>query len=152
MQENGAGRTPSARAAAAAGDVGQCGRLRPFGGGHTIEEVRTALANVTGIARTALLMGLNFDFYASDIVELAADHVINDGSHVSKVRKKLAHKKNRVKPVWHIWPETPDASTPPVAELKAPGDEREMVKNGSIRPGLAPPGPGVPLCSHTRPG
>lgn len=76
---------------------------------YTIEEVRTALANATGIARTALLLGLNFGFYASDIVELAADHVINDGTHVSKVRKKLAHKKNRVKPVWLVWPETKEA-------------------------------------------
>src|SRR5262249_40877145 len=34
-----------------------------------------------------------------------------DGTHVSKVRKKLAHKKNRVKPVWLIWPETKEAMT-----------------------------------------
>ncbi len=78
---------------------------------YTIEEVRTALANATGIARTALLMGLNFGFYASDIVELAAEHISDDGTHVSKVRKKLAHKKNRVKPVWLIWPETKEAMT-----------------------------------------
>jgi hypothetical protein len=79
---------------------------------YTIEQVRTALANATGIARTALLLGLNFGFYASDIVELdEKEHVINGGTHVSKVRKKMAHRKTKVKPVWLIWPETKEAMT-----------------------------------------
>lgn len=78
---------------------------------YTIEEVRTALANADGIARTALLLGLNCGFYASDIVELKAEHVINDGKHISKVRKKMAHKRSRVKPVWFIWAETKEALT-----------------------------------------
>jgi len=76
---------------------------------YTIEQVRIALANATGIARTALLMGLNFGFYASDIIELAEEHVVSEGKHVNKVRKKLAHKTNRVKPMWLIWPETKEA-------------------------------------------
>ena len=73
---------------------------------YTIEQVRTALANATGIARTALLLGLNCGFTKADIGELAVENVINDGTHITKVRSKLKHKKSKVKPVWWLWPET----------------------------------------------
>jgi hypothetical protein len=74
---------------------------------YTVEEVRTALANATGIARTALLLGLNCGFTKADIGELVeAEHVINGGTHISKVRSKLRHKQTKVKPVWWLWPET----------------------------------------------
>jgi len=73
---------------------------------YTLEEVKTALANAEGIARSALLMGLNFGFYASDMRELTEEHIINGGTHVSKVRTKLKRRKVKVKPVWLLWPET----------------------------------------------
>jgi hypothetical protein len=73
---------------------------------YTIEQVRTALANAEGVARTALLLGLNCGFTKADIGELVEEHVINDGTHATKVRAKLQHKKSKVKPVWWLWPET----------------------------------------------
>jgi hypothetical protein len=74
---------------------------------YTIEQVRTALANATGVARTALLLGLNCGFTKADIGELVEqEHVIDGGTHISKVRSKLKHKKTKVKPVWWLWPET----------------------------------------------
>jgi hypothetical protein len=59
------------------------------------------------VARTALLLGLNCGFTKADIGELVEqEHVINGGTHISKVRSRLRHKKTKVKPVWWLWPET----------------------------------------------
>lgn len=80
---------------------------------YTSEQVRTALANATGIARTALLLGLNCGFTKADIGEFVEqEHVINGGTHISKVRSKLPHKQTKVKPVWWLWPETKEAFRP----------------------------------------
>jgi hypothetical protein len=77
---------------------------------YTIEQVRTALANATGIARTALLLGLNCGFTKADISELVEqEHVINGGTHISKVRSKMKHRKTKARPVWLLWPETKEA-------------------------------------------
>jgi hypothetical protein len=73
---------------------------------YDLHQVQAALAHADGIARTVLLAGLNFGFYASDMVELGDEHVVGGGTHVSKVRAKLKHKRNKVKPVWAMWPET----------------------------------------------
>jgi hypothetical protein len=92
---------------------------------YTLEEVKTALANAEGIARTALLLGLNCGFYASDMQELDEEHVINGGTHISKVRAKLRHKKSKVKPVWLLWPETKEVMRFKVAKRDM---EREYMK------------------------
>lgn len=73
---------------------------------YTVEQVRTAFANAQGIARTALLLGLNCGFTKADIAELTAEDIINEGTHATTVRAKLNHKKTKVKPVWWLWPET----------------------------------------------
>lgn len=71
---------------------------------YTLEQVRTALANATGIARTALLLGLNCGFYLGDIIELNTSHVV-DG-HIKKSRAKLKHKKNAMRTSWLMWADT----------------------------------------------
>jgi len=59
---------------------------------YTLEQVKTAVQHAKGIARTALLLGLNCGWYASDIKELKAAHL--DGTYIVKARAK--NKRNGV--------------------------------------------------------
>jgi integrase len=92
---------------------------------YTLEQVKTALANAEGIARTVLLLGLNCGFYASDIIELKPEHF--DGTHITKARAK--NKRNGVQKgfvsKWKLWPETVAALQ---YGLKTRDCEREYMK------------------------
>lgn len=70
----------------------------------TLEQVQTALKHADGIARTALLLGLNAGFYYGDITELQADHF--DGTHLNKPRAKNKGRRSPFVGSWKLWPET----------------------------------------------
>jgi integrase len=92
---------------------------------YTLEQVKVALANAEGIARTVLLLGLNCGFYASDIIELKPEHF--DGTYITKARAK--NKRNGVQKgfvgKWKLWPETIAALQ---YGLKTKDCEREYMK------------------------
>ena len=71
---------------------------------YTLAQLKTALSEATGIARTALLLGLNCGFYSGDIELLSQDKF--DGSHINTARAKMRHKKNAMVGSWLLWPET----------------------------------------------
>lgn len=71
---------------------------------YTIEEVKTALQQATGINRTALLLGLNCGFYWGDMTELQEKHF--DGNRINKGRAKNNHKKTKIVGSWLLWEDT----------------------------------------------
>ena len=78
---------------------------------YTLEQVQIALANATGTARTALLLGLNAGFYWGDIVELDPEAKNKDGSPQFdgvRIRKGRAKNKKKKKFIgnWILWDET----------------------------------------------
>lgn len=68
------------------------------------DQVRDAMKLATGIPRTALLLGLNCGFYASDITSLVPG--MFDGKYIKRGRKKNDHKKTKLVASWKIWKET----------------------------------------------
>ena len=74
---------------------------------YSLEQVKTALQNAKGIARTALLFGLNCGLYWGDIRTLKPEHFI-DG-YMKKARQKNEKKDSPVIGTWKLWPETIEA-------------------------------------------
>jgi hypothetical protein len=81
------------------------GRTLPMGKKvkYTLEEMRFALAHAEGLARVALIMGMNFGWTVADLEDCNPDDL--DGDHITKVRAKLKAKR-RISPSWLVWPET----------------------------------------------
>lgn len=84
----------------------QYARTMPHGNKDqwTWQQVQDALARATGVARTALLLGLNAGWYREDIADVKPENF--DGVRMNKVRSKLKHEEDAMICSHLIWPET----------------------------------------------